>query len=316
MQNRISSFEKISSWVLIFGDANSGKTALIKRFVKNEFTEEYAPATNLAISNKAISDNITTHDLKIMDTFGEVYYTLPNSCIIIVFDITRRESLENAKKRINALKEDKYRKDTPMILVGTKTDLENQRQVTEEEISLYCKENILPYFATSSKTGMGVDILFNQCSRLLLERCQKEPSQDGNIEEVLTYSSSESLVTQNNFATVNFRNDDQEGVVNCMVMFGKFMSHPATKIILTILLLAALAVLTYGLVGIGLAVAAGATIGTAAIASTAAGGGTVVLANTGLAILGIFSAKEKQEQKISRVNDHLDSRFNDFYSFD
>jgi GTPase SAR1 family protein len=66
----------------------------------------------------------------------------------VVFDITNRASLDHARAWIDELRAFHV----PMVLVGAKADLANQRQVTSEMV----RGCGLPYFEVSAKQKKNV----------------------------------------------------------------------------------------------------------------------------------------------------------------
>ena len=69
---------------------------------------------------------------------------------------------------INEIKESlKY--EIPILIVGNKYDLINQRVVSKVEIAQFTKEYNLHYTEISAKTGEGVEKSFHTLTRLMIE---------------------------------------------------------------------------------------------------------------------------------------------------
>lgn len=62
---------------------------------------------------------------------------------------------------------------TVMVLVGSKRDLEAQREVTYEEAAQFARENGLTFMETSAKTGDSVEDTFINTSKLILRSIQE-----------------------------------------------------------------------------------------------------------------------------------------------
>ena len=114
---------------------------------------------NIEIDNKKIK-------LQIWDTAGqERFRTITTSyykgahAIVIVFDITDKDSFEHVKVWMQDI--DKFAKQGVMrILVGNKCDLENQRAVTKDEGNEMALKYGIKYIETSAKDTINIEELF------------------------------------------------------------------------------------------------------------------------------------------------------------
>jgi Ras-related protein Rab-11B len=84
---------------------------------------------------------------------------------LLVFDVTKEETFKNCKMWLGQLR--KYgEKNCEIMLIGNKTDLEDQRAVKYEQGLEFADENNLIYSETSAMTGTNVkqvfDILLNK----------------------------------------------------------------------------------------------------------------------------------------------------------
>jgi small GTP-binding protein len=87
--------------------------------------------------------------------------------IVICFDITNLESFHN----VNNWLENVQRlcpEQTPIFLVGTKSDLKLRRKISHEMIEAYAEKNNLSYIETSSKTNENVEKCFVDFTRILM----------------------------------------------------------------------------------------------------------------------------------------------------
>lgn len=76
--------------------------------------------------------------------------------IIIVYDITDRESFDNVKQWLNEI--DRYAcENVNKLLVGNKCDLESKRQVDFEEAKAFADERGIPFLETSAKNATNVE---------------------------------------------------------------------------------------------------------------------------------------------------------------
>lgn len=167
--------------VIIVGDPAVGKTSLIRKFVKHQFEKDYIPTVGVSISKEPIEMEIGGRKLKInlmlWDLAGQpqfyllhkVYYNGANG-IILSFDLTRTHTYSNLKNWHSELVKDGL-SDLPMLLVGNKSDLKDERKISLAHIN-HMKEqlNIQNYVETSALTGQNVNILFKTIARRIYER--------------------------------------------------------------------------------------------------------------------------------------------------
>ena len=105
--------------------------------------------------------------MKVWDTAGmERFKTLTYSfykranAILVAFSVVDRQSFENIQNWITAIKENAS-ENIPIIIVGTKIDLEYERVITKEEGEQYAKTIGYKYVETSSFTDEGVQNCFS-----------------------------------------------------------------------------------------------------------------------------------------------------------
>jgi Ras-related protein Rab-6A len=161
---------------IILGDYAVGKTCVIRRYVSDTFDEEYKASIGVDITSQQLFFDPHNVQLQIWDMSGQTdfrelrrQFMNGSDCGIIVFDVTRRSSLENITRWIN-----EARANVPglqFVLVGNKTDLVNDRVVKHEEAERAAKENqMLLYIETSAKSGSNIQLLFKKLAQIILER--------------------------------------------------------------------------------------------------------------------------------------------------
>ena len=130
----------IPKYKLIFlGDQGTGKSSILNRFVEDKFDSNYQATIGLDFQSKNIQiDNQDIH-LLLYDTAGQEkfrslipMYTREANIIILVYDITRKDSFLHIPSWINELTNVKI-EDIIFVLVGNKIDLNNERNVSFEE---------------------------------------------------------------------------------------------------------------------------------------------------------------------------------------
>lgn len=165
--------------ICVFGESKVGKTSLIERFTTNRFFQNTKPTLGASIHVKHLEFDKKKIIVQIWDFGGEerFRFLLPSYAAgafggIYMFDITRKETLENFDEWIKVFKsglsEDK--KEIPILLVGGKSDLENERACEEEDIQLvYNSGHFFDMVEGSAKIDENVDKIF----RLMLDEIIK-----------------------------------------------------------------------------------------------------------------------------------------------
>ncbi|MFX0095513.1 MAG: GTP-binding protein [Candidatus Hodarchaeota archaeon] len=156
---------------IVVGDGGVGKTALTIRFSKGFFTEDYKMTIGVDFHVKTIS--IDTEEegpikvkLQIWDTGGQERFSSIRPMYyrgslggLLIFDLTSYESFEHLPQWIEEVRAN-IKSDIPLLLVGNKSDLVDQRAVSIEEIISFTNNFNLYYMETSAKTGEGVGDCF------------------------------------------------------------------------------------------------------------------------------------------------------------
>ena len=152
--------------ILIIGDAGVGKSNLLLRYVKNEFASDMRSTVGVEFGTKMLK--IDNYDIKaqIWDTAGQERYRAITSAyykgakgVLIVYDITKKNTFENVDKWLNDFKM-KSDDDAAIVIVGNKSDLINEREVSIEEATLKAQVNHLAFFETSAKENENVKKAF------------------------------------------------------------------------------------------------------------------------------------------------------------
>jgi len=134
--------------LIIVGDSGVGKTNILNRFTKNIFNEDNKSTIGVEFGTKLLEIQNHTVKLQIWDTAGQerykaitVAYYKGSKGALIVFDLTRKETFKNVLRWYTDIKQN-GEKDTCIILVGNKSDLEEREVSFEEAMSFAEKYSI------------------------------------------------------------------------------------------------------------------------------------------------------------------------------
>jgi len=150
----------------LFGSGGVGKSALTLRFISDEFPYEYDPTIEDSYLRSITVDGKVVK-LDILDTAGQEEYANLHyqwfrnvDVALIVFSFANKDSLTYTQVAVDKIRRIKGRLDVPIILVGTKIDLVNERRISDAELHDTAKRLNVPYLVASAKTNEGVDKAF------------------------------------------------------------------------------------------------------------------------------------------------------------
>ncbi|UCC21102.1 MAG: GTP-binding protein [Promethearchaeota archaeon] len=162
---------------IIIGDHEVGKTSIIRRFVEKRFISDYRATIGINILSHEFEFfgneiGVTLWDIgaqKFFRRFRKSYY-LGTQAAFLVFDLSNRTSFENLKDWYEELKLFTPGEDIPIVIVGNKSDLIEERKVFYQEgaklaNNLSEAEKIkISYIETSALSGNNVEDAFNLIS--------------------------------------------------------------------------------------------------------------------------------------------------------
>ena len=158
--------------ISIFGETAVGKTCICSTFLGLEFREEHLTTVGI----EKMSSSITTADgeelkLKLWDTAGQERFksvSVKNlrysQAAVVVFDLTVKESFVRVTDWLKQIRA--FSDKLPIALFGNKSDLVEERVVTQEEIDKLCEKENLVYFETSAKKNTGITEGFSKIASM------------------------------------------------------------------------------------------------------------------------------------------------------
>merc|ERR1712087_570555 len=171
--------------LVLLGDSRVGKSSVVIRFVKNEFDQYKFPTIGATFLTQSVSVGNYLVKFEIWDTAGqEKYRSLAPlyyrgaSAALVVYDITNRESFENARKWI----EEVQTQEGSHVVIGlaaNKVDLAANRKVSTDEGADFAKNKNFIFFETSAKNSTNIKEIFRAIAEEVPKR--QKPSKSKNI---------------------------------------------------------------------------------------------------------------------------------------
>jgi len=155
--------------LLMIGDSGVGKTCLMLRFCENSFAEQHISTIGVDFKIRKLTlENGKRCKLQIWDTAGqERFRTITSSYyrgahgVVITYDITgnKKNSLESIEKWHSEV--ERYsNQQVKVLLLGNKLDLEEDRQMSTEEIQQWAQDRGAVIMEASAKTSQNVEDAF------------------------------------------------------------------------------------------------------------------------------------------------------------
>jgi len=190
---------KVDIKVVLLGKHSVGKTCLVERYLHGKFKDGTVTTVGAAFGAKKLTISGKEVTLGIWDTAGQeryesmsrIYYRSAKATIVC-FDLTDPKSFDKVKFWVDELLGNEEGCD--IYVVGTKLDLVQEgteRGRTPEEVKDYAKKIDAKIFETSSKTGQGIDELFQDIAETYVRKLSGGGDQSSS-------SSSTSNIQHNN----------------------------------------------------------------------------------------------------------------------
>ncbi|GMN32267.1 hypothetical protein TIFTF001_049762 [Ficus carica] len=169
MANLHSNFYQKIDYVLkvvLIGDSAVGKSQLLARFARNEFSLDSKATIGVEFQTKTLLIDHKTIKAQIWDTAGQERYRAVTSAYyrgavgaMLVYDITKRQSFDHVTRWLEELR-GHADKNIVIMLVGNKSDLGTLRAVPIEDAKEFAQRENLCFMETSALESTNVESAF------------------------------------------------------------------------------------------------------------------------------------------------------------
>lgn len=173
--------------IIVAGAKEVGKTSLIHRYVSGSFSSDTLSTIGVDFMTSNIEvDGVQVH-FSIWDFAGENRFRqlFPSYCsgasgALMLFDVTDKSSFDDLTDWINLI--DNSSNSIMKILVAAKVDLEEKRKISQEKAKEFVKDhNLELYLETSAKTGKGVNDVFVEMARIVIQKSLRKCPKCGEL---------------------------------------------------------------------------------------------------------------------------------------
>ena len=157
------SLDEMPIKIMVLGNTAVGKTSFILTYTENTFQEVHLSTMGIDYKEKHIIIEGKKYRLSVYDTTGqERYKSLAFSLIkntdgiILIYDVTNESSFKAVPDWIQSAREKKG-ENYPMIILGNKIDLEDERKVKTEDGEELAQKYGLDFYEISNKENVNIE---------------------------------------------------------------------------------------------------------------------------------------------------------------
>ncbi|XP_021724044.1 ras-related protein RABA4d-like [Chenopodium quinoa] len=152
--------------VVLIGDSAVGKSQLLARFARNEFSVDSKATIGVEFQTKTLVIDQKIVKAQIWDTAGQERYRAVTSAYyrgavgaMLVYDMTKRQSFDHIARWLDELR-GHADKNIVIMLIGNKCDLASLRAVPVEDAKEFAERENLFFMETSALDSTNVETAF------------------------------------------------------------------------------------------------------------------------------------------------------------
>ena len=175
--------------IIILGMSEVGKTCLLINYFDKKFQESNISTIGVDFKTKYFKFNEKKVKVNYVDTAGqERFHSIASNFlknangILLVYAVNSRISFDKLQEWVDEV--NKFANNLPIIIVGNKSDLEEERQVSREEGENFAKKINCNFYEVSAKTGYNVATVFDEIAQVTFEHLigQEDESRKNTIQ--------------------------------------------------------------------------------------------------------------------------------------
>ncbi|KAK4787437.1 hypothetical protein SAY86_011270 [Trapa natans] len=154
--------------VVLIGDSGVGKSNLLSRFSRNEFSLESKSTIGVEFATRCIRVDDKVIKGQIWDTACQERYRAITSAYyrgavgaLVVYDITRHITFENVERWLKEL-QGHTDSNIVIMLVGNKADLRHLRAVSTDDAGSFAERENVFFMETSALESLNVENAFTE----------------------------------------------------------------------------------------------------------------------------------------------------------
>lgn len=152
--------------VVLIGDSAVGKSQLLARFARNEFSLDSKATIGVEFQTRTLTIDNKIIKAQIWDTAGQERYRAVTSAYyrgavgaMLVYDMTKRQSFDHVARWLEELR-GHADKNIIVMLIGNKSDLSTLRVVPTEDAEEFSQSESLFFMETSALESTNVETAF------------------------------------------------------------------------------------------------------------------------------------------------------------
>jgi small GTP-binding protein len=167
--------------LVLLGESGVGKTSIIGRYVRDEFSENIISSSTMTYVGKTITINKQKIQLNIWDTIGQERFRSlsklffnDTKIVVLVYSIDNKKTFDNLSYWYDLYREQLVVEDTILGVVANKSDLFDRQEVSDEEGREYAKKNGAIFGLISAKANkQGIDLYIHKLIEAYLNKINK-----------------------------------------------------------------------------------------------------------------------------------------------